>query len=88
MLGFPHKDKTHFACICRQCGQLQIKDKSIDPEEYVCGVCSAKDLLVTSMTPSEAEREKNAQRWSLVLVRYFTPEEIENFKKHTYGTET
>ena len=51
---FGNFDKAHYACISKNCGQLNIEDKSIDPEEYVCSMCFFRDLLVTSMTPSEA----------------------------------
>ena len=78
-------DKTHYACICKKCGQLKIEDKSTAPEEYVCSMCFSRDLLVTSMTPSEARREKNERRWLSVLSRYFTQEEIEAMQRQTYG---
>ncbi|MGM9597039.1 MAG: hypothetical protein ACI3XO_04425 [Eubacteriales bacterium] len=83
---FGNFDKTHYACICKNCGQLKIEDKSTDPEEYVCSMCFSHDLLVTNMTPSEARREKDGRRWLNVLSRYFTEEEIEHMKQQTYGS--
>ena len=85
---FGNFDKTHYACICKQCGQLIIKDKSIPQEDYICSMCHSHDLLVTSMTPSQAQREKAARRWLQVLSHYFTQEEIENMKRQTYGSTT
>jgi len=78
-------DKKHYACICRRCGELCIKDKSVDPDEYECGLCFSHDLLITSMTPSEAQREKQARNWKRVLARYFTEEEIANMEAQTYA---
>lgn len=81
-----NKDKTHYACICRRCGQLQIKDKSANQEEYTCSFCYGNDLLITSMRPSEAQYEKNSHRWLQVLARYFTSEEVEAMKSQTFAT--
>lgn len=83
---FGNFDKTHYACICKNCGQLNIGDKSTDQEEYTCSMCFSRDLLVTSMTPSEARREKDGRRWLNVLSRYFTQEEIELMKQQTYAS--
>ena len=85
MFGTFNRDKTHYACICRRCGQLQIKDKSEDVDSYTCTFCYADDLLVTSMKPSDAQREKDSHRWLQVLARYFTPEEIEQIKAQTFA---
>ena len=85
---FGNIDETYYACICRKCGQLELEDKSTDPDEYYCSACFSRDLLVTSMTPSEASREKNENRWSKVLSRYFTQGEIENMKRRTYGNSS
>lgn len=83
---FGNYDKTHYACICKRCGQLKIESKSTPPEEYACSMCLSRDLLVTSMTPSEARREKDNRRWLYVLYRHFTREEVENMRQQTYGS--
>ena len=82
-----NKDKTHCACICRMCGQLQIKPISENSRKYICSFCCSDLLLITDMKPSEAQREKNAHRWRSVLSRYLSPEEIKNIESQTYANQ-